>query len=377
MFRYLIPLILIMSALAGGQTGAFYTDRALGVNPISPGTNGVPSPVFISYGWVRVCTLPTSGSPCNTPATITDIFGNSLSIIGGNFGQLQTDVVGRFSFGCTPGNYQVQVAATSSNTPQLNYPVTCPANSSIITSNNTWTGTQTFNGAVTFNSPVTINSTLTLPLLSINSLVCTNASSTLSTTCAGIVTNANLANSSVTFNGQAVALGATGNVNAGAAAHSLALNEGNGNLMTGLALGAHQVPVGVAGADPAAKTVPDCQDSSGNHLNYTQSTDAWSCGTTSSTVIGYTAIRVFSVTGCTPASSTDSQCTGTITVSPAFADANYIPQLTANGNGGTVPNLVVTVNGALAAGSIPYAISCTFDCGTVPAPTIYVTAIHP
>jgi hypothetical protein len=85
----------------------------------------------------------------------------------------------------------------------------------------------------------------------------------------------------------------------------------------------------------------------------------------------------FAVTGCTPASSTDSQCTGTITISPAFADASYIPQLTANGNGGSVPNLVVTVNGALSAGSIPYAISCTFGCGTVNAPTIYVHAFHP
>jgi len=87
--------------------------------------------------------------------------------------------------------------------------------------------------------------------------------------------------------------------------------------------------------------------------------------------------RDFSVGGCTPASSTDAQCTGTITISPPFADASYIPVLTANGNGGSVPNLTVTVNGSLSSSSIPYAISCTFSCGTVNAPTIYVHAWHP
>lgn len=106
----------------------------------------------------------------------------------------------------------------------------------------------------------------------------------------------------------------------------------------------------------------------------------WYDGTNKRVLSGMTpagTTKDFAVTGCTPASSTDSQCTGSITISPAFADANYIPQLTANGNGGSVPNLVVTVNGALSAGSIPYALSCTFDCGTVNAPTIYVHAFHP
>ncbi len=43
----------------------------------------------------------------------------------------------------------------------------------------------------------------------------------------------------------------------------------------------HAVPVDVAGT-PTWKVVPDCQDSTGNHINYTQSTDAFSCGNTSS-----------------------------------------------------------------------------------------------
>ena len=93
------------------------------------------------------------------------------------------------------------------------------------------------------------------------------------------VPNAALANSSVTLNGQAVSLGSSGNVNSGATAHSVALNQSAGSAITGVTLGAHQTLVGAASADPGAKTIPDCQDSSGNHLNYTQTTDAFSCGT--------------------------------------------------------------------------------------------------
>lgn len=201
--------------------------------------------------------------------------------------------------------------------------------------------------------------------LSASSTVCTDANKKLVATCSSIL--------SVTYNGQTVAPGGSGNVNAGAAAHSMALNQGNGSAITGVLLTADQVPVGKTSADPTGSSIPNCTDTGGNHLNYA-SGGTFSCGTSSS--FG-TAIRVFSVTGCTPASSTDSQCSGTITVSPAFADANYIPQLTANGNGGTSPNLVVTVNGSLSSNSIPYVLSCSFDCGTVNAPTIYVTAIHP
>jgi hypothetical protein len=41
----------------------------------------------------------------------------------------------------------------------------------------------------------------------------------------------------------------------------------------------HSVPVTTAANTETYKVVPDCTDTTGNHLNYTQSTDAWSCGT--------------------------------------------------------------------------------------------------
>ena len=71
------------------------------------------------------------------------------------------------------------------------------------------------------------------------------------------VPNSALANSSTTLNGQTVALGATGNVNAGAAAHSVSINQGAGSAISGVAIGtAGRVLIdqGV-GADPAFDAV--------------------------------------------------------------------------------------------------------------------------
>jgi hypothetical protein len=41
----------------------------------------------------------------------------------------------------------------------------------------------------------------------------------------------------------------------------------------------HQIPIVTAANTATYKTLPDCQDSTGNHINYTQSTDAFTCGT--------------------------------------------------------------------------------------------------
>src|ERR1700690_873574 len=88
--------------------------------------------------------------------------------------------------------------------------------------------------------------------LTANSAVCTDANKQL--TSAGSCTSV----FAVTYNGQTVGPGGSGNVNAGAATHSVALNQGNGNAITGLTLGANQIPVGVSSADPVASTLPTC-----------------------------------------------------------------------------------------------------------------------
>ncbi len=156
------------------------------------------------------------------------------------------------------------------------------------------------------------------------------------------VPNAALANSATTPNGQTCTLGSTCNVNVGAAAHSLALNQGNGSAITGLALGAHQVPVGTAAADPNAKTVPDCTDTGGNHLNFTQSTDAFSCGTSGSASQLHSV--TFSINGNGSAIST-----GALGIFPSVKYACTINQVDVSGT----PSGSITVDIWKAAGAIP------------------------
>lgn len=82
----------------------------------------------------------------------------------------------------------------------------------------------------------------------------------------------------------------------------------------------HAVPVDVAGTS-TYKVIPDCTDTTGNHINYTQSTDAFSCGTSipaatattlaTGTSVSLTAPREYYV------------CTGTCTVTPPVPAAGY------------------------------------------------------
>ena len=60
------------------------------------------------------------------------------------------------------------------------------------------------------------------------------------------------------------------------------------------------------------RTITNCTDASGNHLNYTQSTNSFSCGTTSSTVFATDLVQ-FSRTG---AAGTGTQTVSGMTVSP-------------------------------------------------------------
>ena len=95
--------------------------------------------------------------------------------------------------------------------------------------------------------------------------------SVLTSTCTGLIPNSDLVHASITFNGQTVALGGSGNVNNGAATHSVAINEGAGAAIAGVGLTADQALVGVSGADPAGKTLCNGQ------LSYNTSTHAFVC----------------------------------------------------------------------------------------------------
>jgi hypothetical protein len=70
----------------------------------------------------------------------------------------------------------------------------------------------------------------------------------------------------------------TGDVTSSAGSTVTAVTKVNG-VSYPLTAPAHSVPVvTTAGSATTYKVVPDCQDTTGNHINYTQSTDAFSCG---------------------------------------------------------------------------------------------------
>lgn len=126
--KKLLHLFFVLVALLGCSSAqvSYFSDHAIGVSPFGHIVGLIP----IQYGQVRVCTWPgASGTPCTPLANITNQYGTPLTVQGGNFGQITTDVTGLFSFGCTAGSYLIQVAASSSNTPSETYTATCPVTS--------------------------------------------------------------------------------------------------------------------------------------------------------------------------------------------------------------------------------------------------------
>jgi hypothetical protein len=217
------------------------------------------SATFSDQSQVQLFTLLLTGNVVGQPITAVGIIPPGLITF-----QITQDGVGAHTFSW-PAN-------------TVGGATICPTANCVTTQTFLWNGTNaTAIGLATYSiGPAFAATDLYDYGLSASLPLCTDANKKLASTCTGI--------NQVTYNGQTVALGASGNVNAGAAAHSVALNQGNGAALTGLALGAHQIAVGQAGADPVAKTVPDCPTGA---LNYTQSGDTVGCGSTVS-VISYT-----------------------------------------------------------------------------------------
>lgn len=183
-----------------------------------------------------------------------------------------------------------------------------------------WNGTSAIAlGPAVYSTPAIAAPSIYDYFLSPSAAVCTDANLQL---VSGMSCNSVLG---VTYNGQTVDPGGSGNVNQGAAAHSVALNEGNGNAISGLTLGSNQLPLGVASADPSAVSIPSCTDSSGQHLNYTTGTPgSFTCGTSSN---GYSKINYGSNSSVCTTSGADAgggACTTVVSWNTAFADTNYI-----------------------------------------------------
>jgi len=141
--------------------------------------------------------------------------------------------------------------------------------------------------------------------------VITAVSGIAAPTCAS-VSNAMLTNSSATVNGQTVTLGSTANVNVGATAHGVAINEGNGSAIAGTAvLSTNQLLAGVSAADPVAKSLADL--------------------TPSVYIAGAGSVNVMTAT-LVPAATANT--TGMILhVLPNLANTTTTPTLNVNGNG--------------------------------------------
>jgi hypothetical protein len=101
---------------------------------------------------------------------------------------------------------------------------------------------------------------------------------------------------------------------------------------TGLgAIAAHQVDVGTASNIFTAKTIPDCPDSGGNHVNFAQSGDSFSCGTslpsggTTTIASGTSALGTGAIASGTCATVVTTSATGVATTDNIQATFNADP----------------------------------------------------
>lgn len=164
---------------------------------------------------------------------------------------------------------------------------------------------------VTGNGPAIITGSIQDTGLTPSLPICTDANNFLTSTCTGLIPVADLVSDTILFNGQAAVLGGvTGNVNAGDAAHSIALNEGDGNQLGALALTSDQIAVGVTSADPVAKSL--CTGT----VNYNLSTHTLSCQVD----------QFVNTTGCD--SSGGVSCTVSTNWPASFADTSYFVECT-------------------------------------------------
>jgi hypothetical protein len=168
------------------------------------------------------------------------------------------------------------------------------------------------------------------PFVSLMNFSTVNLASSSAGGVTGNLPNANLANPATTPNGQTCTLGSTCNVNSGAAAHSVSLNEGSGSAIAGATIGTGGrvlVDQGAA-ADPAFKAV---------------SQDASMAANGALTVLGLDAVPFCS--GFTPTNGQLIQYTTGGSPNPCYTAA------TGSGGGDTIssPNGTIVVGGTILA----------------------------
>lgn len=153
-------LLMLLCAINAEAQLSVYSSQATHNQNVS---NGIVVLAPIPNAQVRVCTTPASGSPCTPIAAIFDINGSPVGVDPGNFGQITTSATGAFSFQCTSGVYEIQIAPSTSNTPAIQYLAACP----LVTgsSGSTGTGLTVLQDSPLINSPTLSNAILNTPII--------------------------------------------------------------------------------------------------------------------------------------------------------------------------------------------------------------------
>lgn len=221
------------SNCASGST--IYTVDGVGGGAVTLTTNVTYSatPIFAIAAQNQLFKITLTGNATSQPLTAVGVLPPGLVTW-----EITQDVAGAHTFAWPANSVGGCTIGSSSNQVTLQHFI--------------WDGTTAIaTGPCTIgNGPLSVVGGLIDTGLTPSSATCTDANKQLTSACSSV--------SGVTYNGQAVSPGGTGNVNAGAAAHSVALNEGAGAAIAGLALGANAIPLGQSGADPIAASVPTC-----------------------------------------------------------------------------------------------------------------------
>ncbi len=84
--------------------------------------------------------------------------------------------------------------------------------------------------------------------------------------------------------------------------------------------------------------------------------------------------QYFSAAGCNTPNSTDGVCSGTFTIPTTEPDTSYYVYFTLNSTAGAY--LYPTIYGALTTTTIPYQITCTYNCSVSTSNTVYIHVHH-
>ncbi len=319
-------------------------------------TPGAPVPVANSTGSVYGTTMTaqafTAGSGGSGAGAGTDIMmsGSALSSCPGTSG----------SISCIPvnGAFFQQAANGFGGNPSLG--ITWPTSlaSSI---SGTFTGPFLFSAAT--GSPLTSQVAVgslsdsadpmlatalapftdqSLAILSKNGSTGYDVASSTIVLSGGKIPNAGLVNSAVTFNGQSVSLGLTGNVNAGNVAHTVSLNEGNGAQLGATGIDTTTTHALFAGAsDPGFRAIASGDlptiPIAGGGTNTTTASPGTMLNATSGTASTWTATPMLgATTGTLGTIAFGNSTSGSITLSPPATGALGAVSLTMPSTSGTL-----------------------------------------